>query len=526
MNSPRIEWSSFLAVGNESEYLLDAIRSGWVSGGPYVTRLEKRVEDLYPGSKAYAVSNGTLALQLAVQLLQVRAGDRVLVPNFCFQAAANILHQFGAIPVFCDVNPITWNISVDTVRRAYVDGVVGVIIVHNYGFAAPSEEISRWARDMGLWVIEDCAEAWFTKLADRYVGQFGDIATFSMHATKTISVGEGGLVLLNDARFVDKLLLLRSHGLNRESVHYQHRLPGNNYRLSNLLAAVGVAQLEAHALITSRQLWRANYYLEALANEFGLELQGSVAGAVNVPWAVAVRMHPRVFGVNRDAVMGELRQRGIESRPGFYPATTLSYNQRYITSPLSVSESLASEVVVLPCAPTLDQASLDYVINNFLDILRRPKRRSTNITFCDLLVESNAKDVINSFRLRLGSSGKTFRYFDKREWHVVKQHLVSLAILADEVPVAYGHIELEEGVAWLGVAVVEGAQGRGYGRCIVARLIRDAARCGVKKLHLKVDKVNLSARRLYESFGFLEQQQQSTSDALHMTLLVTNDSYT
>ena len=251
MSSYKIEWSSFSPVGNEAQYLQDAFASGWISAGGYVEKLKSELDRVYAGSRSFAVSNGTSALQLAFQTLGVKPGDQVIVPAFCFQAAGNVLSQLGAIPVFCDVNSMTWNQTVETIRRANTGKVVGIVIVHNYGRAAPSEEIATWAKANGLWVIEDCAEAWFTTYRNRFVGQFGDVATFSMHATKTIASGEGGVVMINDKALTEKVRLLRSHGLDRSKTHYMHELAGNNYRLSNLLCAVAYGQLEQRVLIES-----------------------------------------------------------------------------------------------------------------------------------------------------------------------------------------------------------------------------------------------------------------------------------
>ena len=151
MSSSEIEWSSFNPVGNEAQYLQDAFASGWVSAGSYVEKLESELDRVYAGSHSFAVSNGTSALQLAFQTLGVEPGDQVIVPAFCFQAAGNILSQLGAKPVFCDIDSVTWNQTLNTIQRAITEKVVGIVIVHNYGRAAPSAEIVAWAKDNGLW---------------------------------------------------------------------------------------------------------------------------------------------------------------------------------------------------------------------------------------------------------------------------------------------------------------------------------------------------------------------------------------
>jgi len=154
-----INWSNFKVVGRELECLADAFNSGWVSGGPYVEKLESELERIFPGSTALAVSNGTSALQLAFQTLDLKPGDQVLVPSFCFQSASNVLRQLGAEPVFCDVDPLNWNQTVRSVEKARTSRTVGVVVVHNYGIAAPIAKICDWTKEQGLCLIEDCAEA-------------------------------------------------------------------------------------------------------------------------------------------------------------------------------------------------------------------------------------------------------------------------------------------------------------------------------------------------------------------------------
>ena len=511
-----LEWSSFLAVGDEAKYLADAMESGWVSGGAYINRLEGELERAYHGTRAYAVSNGTSALQLAFQTLGVRPGDKVIVPNFCFQAAANVLIQLGAAPVFCDVDSLTWNQSAQTVSDAHTDGVVGVVVVHNYGRAAPSEKIVAWARSNGLWVIEDCAEAWFTELGGRYVGLFGDIATFSMHATKTISCGEGGVVILNRPELAERLTLLRSHGLNRSKVHYQHQLPGNNYRLSNLLAAVALAQFEKRDLIVSKQARRNSLYLSALEGSLALDLQHPAREANDLLWAVAVRLNTRLLRTSRDDVISELKARGIETRPGFYPASTFCYNRKYISGELPVSEGISKEIIVLPCAPTIGEADVERVVAELMRIVGGVSPMSTRCQWVDLKNSSEPGLAIGGFLQTLGDGLDRFRYFSKRPVSVVHQHEVSLMLDVDGTPVAYGHIEKEDDTYWLGIAVGESQKGRGVGKIIMSKMLGQAASLQLTDLHLKVDVDNAEARGLYERCGFRVLADKSTDRALHM----------
>lgn len=371
---PVINWASFNPVGSEAEYLADALSSGWVSGGTYVNGLEESIESVFKGARALSVSNGTAALQLALATLDAKTGDEVIVPAFCFQAAANVALQLGLHPVYCDVDMNTWNQSLETVEEAYSDRTVGIVIVHNYGVAAPSKEICEWAAAKGLWVIEDCAEAWFSQIDSEYVGLHGDIATFSMHAAKTIACGEGGIVLINRQDLVDRATLLRSQGLDRSSRHYYHKLPGHNFRLSNLLCAVALAQFEARAEILEAQRQRSDLYLELLADHPNIELQQGLGGNfVDERWACAVRVDFEELRVTRDGAMGILGERGIEVRPGFYSASSLPY-----TSPEQIVSSknadyLAENAIVLPTNVSVSEGDVRRVCDELTSLIATNK---------------------------------------------------------------------------------------------------------------------------------------------------------
>lgn len=514
----KIEWSSFNSVGKESEYLQDAFESGWVSGGGYVEKLENALDLIFAGSKSFAVSNGTAALQLAFQVLSVKPGDHVIVPGFCFQAAGNVLRQLGAVPVFCDVATHSWNQEVETILRAVTDKTVGVVIVHNYGRAAPSEEIVAWARQKGLWVIEDCAEAWFSKYKNKYLGQFGVVSTFSMHATKTISAGEGGIVLLNDASLVDRLKLLRSHGLNRSKVQYLHELAGNNYRLSNLLCAVAYGQLEQREGILKKQRNRMEAYQEFLRDHWAFSLQQGIPFSDDNLWAVAVRIRSGLLRVSRDELIRLMHEKGIETRPGFYPASALAYNDdKGLPDAHPVSIAVAREVIVLPCSSRLDREQIRQVCDVFKAILDDCRQPNSDYEFEDLIQSTTLEVELAELVAGLGSGAESFRYFKSRTFNIVRSHSIALALKVENEMVGYGHVEIEGGIPWLGIAVVESRAGQGWGKLIMSELVARSRAAGIQELHLKVDRTNKSAVHLYSAFGFCQCEEKSSERALHMT---------
>lgn len=515
MRTDLIGWSDFRAVGREEDYLLDAFRSGWVSGGPYVEKLEALTEQIFSGSSAYCVANGTLALQLAFQALKVGPGAEVIVPAFCFQAGANVLKQFGAAPVFCDIDPLTWNQSVQTLERALTPRAIGVLVVHNYGAAAPVSEIGQWAASKGLWMIEDCAEAWFSRYRGRYLGQYGVLSTFSMHATKPIACGEGGMVLCNDQNLRETLRLLRSHGLERQRAHYLHLLAGNNYRLSNLLAAVAVAQLERRQEIRAEQESRRRWYAEFLGGHWGCQFQHGLLDAEDNLWAVAVRAPVRLLSIDRNEILQRLRAQGIEARPGFYAASNLAY-QECAKGACPVADSVSESVVVLPCSPRLRREDVRFICETFIGILEQAAH-GVRGPRADVLGQSEDAILrVKNFDQRLSRSRDSFRYFKNRPYDIVRRHLCTLMLSNAGVDIGYGHLETEGGVTWLGIALADAELGRGWGRLLMQRLLEEASARGVSELSLRVDRDNVRGIRLYQQYGFEACPEPSASASLLM----------
>lgn len=515
----RINWSSYVNVGNELEYVNDAVSSGWLSQGQYVLDFEASLNELYSSAHCFAVSNGTVALQLAYQLLGVKPGDKVIVPGFGFQAAGNVLKQLGAEPVFCDICPLTWNQTLDTVKKAVlVDGVVGVVVVHNYGRAAPSKEIAEWANAVGLWTIEDCAEAWFTSYLNNFVGLYGDVATFSMHATKTIAAGEGGVVMVKDAQLVERLKLLRSHGLSREHLHYFHELPGNNYRLSNVSAAIALAKMEKQGPIRESQEYRYKCYERGLLGIDGLIIQRGLRDAQDNVWAVAVELPLELLQISRDEFIIKLADMGIETRPGFYPPTSLNYYSDYSLTAIPVSERMSRRIIVLPCGPTLTPEEIEFICEAMRVVLQENKRFDEEIKFVSLKDEVDAENLLRDFLEFLGRGAHSFRYFSKRDLSVVRDHVTSIILQVAGRPIGYGHIEIESEVSWLGIAVAGDSVGNGWGSVIISKLLNSACDYGLREVDLKVDPDNSAAIRLYSKHGFEVVPALSCEGSLHMRI--------
>ncbi|MCS6976152.1 MAG: DegT/DnrJ/EryC1/StrS family aminotransferase [Gemmatales bacterium] len=302
--------------GNELEYVTECLSSSWISSnGRFIEEFENRVADFVGTRFAIATCNGTAALHIALLALGLKPGDEVIVPTLTYVATANAVTYCGARPVFADVDPRTWNLDPDSVRRLISPKTRGILPVHLYGLPCDMEPILDAARQHGLWVVEDAAEALGATYADRPVGSFGEVATFSFFGNKIVTTGEGGMVVTNDPELAERLRLLRGQGMDPKR-RYWHPLVGYNYRMTNIAAAIGTAQMERIADLLAARKRVASWYREELADCPGVVFQTVQPPARSAFWMVGVVLESPL---GRDAVMAELAAEGIETRPFFYP---------------------------------------------------------------------------------------------------------------------------------------------------------------------------------------------------------------
>jgi perosamine synthetase len=304
--------------GNELAYVSDCVRTKWISSqGKYVSKFEEIFSELHSGIRSLAVGNGTVALHLAIVALGIGPGDEVIVPDLTFAASANSVLHAGAIPVLVDVLPDTWCIDPEAIRRAITPKTKAIMPVHLYGQPCNMDAIEAIAKEHGLFIIEDAAEAMGTLYKGKPVGTFGDASAFSFFGNKMVTTGEGGMVTFKDESVFKRGLMLRDHGMSREK-RYWHLEVGFNYRMTNLQAAIGVAQLEQFDEILNRKLALAESYSSVLAKIPGLQLPPKTEGDRNVCWLYTILVDEKYFG-KRDELIFKLLANGIESRPVFYP---------------------------------------------------------------------------------------------------------------------------------------------------------------------------------------------------------------
>lgn len=352
--------------GNEAAYVMDCLRTNWISSqGKYVHQFEESFCLATGAAHAVAVMNGTVAIQLALSALKIGPGDEVIVPALTFAATANAVLSVGATPVIVDVDPMTWNLSCDQAEQAVTPRTRAVIPVHLYGVPCEMGDLQHLASSRGLYLVEDCAESLGTTVEGRHTGTFGVVGCFSFFGNKTITTGEGGMVITPSSEVAERMRMLRDHGMNKAR-RYWHEAVGYNFRLTNLQAAIGVAQLERLPGIVGRKAEIARRYRTRLGGCKHLELP-PVPDPGTLPWLFTILLSPSI----RDEVASRLSSAGIETRRVFYSLDEMPLYQRYSPHPCSNARSLSSRGLSLPSAPTLNQDEVDAVSAAVLSALER-----------------------------------------------------------------------------------------------------------------------------------------------------------
>jgi len=348
-------------VGNEKKYVDDCMESGWISSaGKYIELFEAGFARFCGVKHAIACCNGTVALHLALVALGVETGDEVIVPTLTFIATANAVTYCGAQPVFVDSEAETWNIDPARIESKITPRTKGIIAVHLYGHPAKMAALKKIARRHNLFLLEDAAEAHGAVCDGRVVGSIGDAGVFSFYANKIITTGEGGMVVTDDDGLADRARLLRGQGMD-SSRRYWFPVVGYNYRMMNLPAAIGLAQLEKINFHLEERRRIALLYYKHLRGINGLSRQVEQSWARHVYWMFNIILE-KDFWVERDEVTGRLAEQGIETRPVFYPLHTLPpYIGSVSGEKFPVAEALAQNGISLPTWSGLPESDIEYI---------------------------------------------------------------------------------------------------------------------------------------------------------------------
>lgn len=345
------------------QYVTDAVSSGWVSSiGYYVERFEREFADFCGVKHCITTSNGTVAIHLALVALGIGPGDEVIVPDLTFAATANAVILTGATPIFADVRQSDWCIDPLSVRQKLTSKTKAIIPVHLYGHPCDMDALHSIASEYDLKIIEDAAEAHGATYRGRRVGALGDCATFSFYGNKIITTGEGGCITTNSDFIAERARLLRDHGMSKEN-RYWHVEVGYNYRMTNLQAALGVAQLARieHFLRERARILQA--YRHYLAPH-GFTLNPHLDNTQPVNWLTCVLIS-KGNREARDQMLAHLKEQGIDSRPFFYPLTKMPI---YAGSRQPISEDLSSGGFNLPTFPELTDDNIQRICTALLNM--------------------------------------------------------------------------------------------------------------------------------------------------------------
>lgn len=348
----------------EREALVRCIDSGWISSeGPQVVQFEQEMARFAGRRHGIAVSSGTAALDIAVAVLDIGPGDEVIVPTFTIISCILQVLRSGATPVFVDVDPDTWNIDVEGVARRLSPRTRALIVPHTYGLPADLAPLIELSTQHGFHIIEDAAEAHGLKYQGRPCGSFGTLSTFSFYPNKLITTGEGGMILTDDDRLADRCRSLRNLAFapGRRFVHHEI---GWNYRMTNLQAALGLAQLARVDELLERKRKIGLTYLSLLENFDALQLPlRSAYGSPNVFWVFGVVVDEST-GLDAEAVISRLTVAGIGSRPFFYPLhlqPIVVSRCGNISDTFSTATRIATQGLYLPASVDLSDSDLTRV---------------------------------------------------------------------------------------------------------------------------------------------------------------------
>jgi perosamine synthetase len=354
--------------GNELRYLTQCVQSNWISSaGRFVREFEETFARVVGCRYGVACSNGTTSLHLALVTFGLRPGDEVLMPAFTMIATANAIKYTGATPVLVDSERETWNPDPTRFEGAVTPRTRGIVVVHTYGHPVDMDPILELAARRGLWVLEDAAEAHGAAYRGRPIGSIGQAASFSFYANKIITTGEGGMITTNDPEFARLGRRLRDHAFSDER-HFWHKYLGFNYRMTNMQAAVGLAQTERLEELVRIRRENAARYSARLRRIPGLTLPVERPWAKNVYWMYGVVVED-AFGISRDELRRRLARRGIETRTFFIPIHLQPiYYELFRGQRFPVAEELCQRGLYLPSGATLTEAEIAYVCDAVAEV--------------------------------------------------------------------------------------------------------------------------------------------------------------
>jgi len=346
----------------ELEYVTDCVKTNWISSkGKYVKEFENNFAKYCDFKYGIATTNGTTALHLALACLGISKGDEVIIPSFTMIATAFAVVYCGAKPVLVDAKPDTWNIDTNKIEEKITDKTKAIMPVHIYGHPCNMDPIMELAKKYNLYIVEDAAEVHGAEYKGKKAGSIGDIGCFSFYANKIITCGEGGMIITNDDKIAEKAKSLKNLSFPKGKRIYKHSEVGYNYRMTNIQAAIGLAQLEKIDELIERRRKNAHLYNKLLKEKEWVK---------NVYWMYSILIEDE-FGISRDKLMSKLEEKGIETRPFFVPIHQQPVFHKmgwYEDENYPIAERLALGGINLPSSSGLKKREIKYICNALKDI--------------------------------------------------------------------------------------------------------------------------------------------------------------
>lgn len=339
--------------GNEKKYVNECLDSTWISSkGKFVSQFEQSFGRYIGIRHAATVSNGTVALHLALVALGIGPEAEVIVPTLTYIASVNAITYTGAKPVFCDSMRDTWQMDPEDVRRKITPKTRAIMAVHLYGHPCKMNALKKISEENGIFLIEDCAESFGSMYDGKHTGTFGDISTFSFFGNKTITTGEGGMVVTSDTTLHDRIIHFRGQGLAKQR-EYWHDVIGYNYRMTNICAAIGLAQLEQADAFLQKKSQIAQWYRKYLTG-LPLQFHEPIGDVKHSYWMCSILLPDASY---REPLRAHLVEDGIETRPVFYPVHSMPmYAGRYQKYPNA--EYIGWHGINLPSYPGLQESDV------------------------------------------------------------------------------------------------------------------------------------------------------------------------
>ncbi len=360
---PRYKFPLFTPFINNKEKKLvsECLTSNWISSkGKYIDKFENKFSKFIKSNYCITVNNGTAALHLALLSLGIKKGDEVLVPSFTYIAPVNAIKYVGATVKFLDSKVETGQIDEDSIKKNITKNTKAIILVHLYGYMCDISKVKKICDKYKLYLIEDCAESFGSYFNKKHTGTFGDVGTFSFFGSKTITTGEGGMVVTNQKNLAEKIYKYKTVGVVKKRNNYWHDVIGYNYRMTNICAAIGLAQIDKSKKILSEKKRVFLSYEKNLKNT-QIKFLKIINNSKPSFWQIVIFVKNSKI---RDSLSRYLERKGIETRTSFPPIHTMPMYKKKLKSRLPKTKILANTGICLPSSPSLKNNEIKSICNH------------------------------------------------------------------------------------------------------------------------------------------------------------------